>query len=394
MSNLIHVCLFNMEEESTEELRTHIESLNFVRLAATAGTSEELVNLIQSQKINLIFFHLDPNPDAVVEVIEQAATRFSDIAMIAVSHQTEPDAILGPMRAGCDQFVCEPIDHADLAAAVARAASKRALVDSKSRCICVTGSCGGAGVTSIAANLALEIGAITDRECALVDMDLQFGDLAVNFDCEPRFTFYDLGTSGTDLDRSLLVSSLAELPSKVALLARPALIQQHEHLTPEIVARVIQALKDTYENTVVDMPRHVNDRSLSVFTQCDHVLIVCQLNVPSIRNAKRYLEALTQLGVPENHIEFVVNRGDSSGGRVTKKDLEDTIKKPVFASVPNDFEFVARSIDFGQPIASVERNNPVRAAIRHIAERILGEVPDGDMKKTGRRGLLGRLLSK
>lgn len=394
MSNLIHVCLFNLEEKSSKELRTHIESLNFVRLAACVSTSEELAELIPAQKINLVFFHLDPDADAVVEVIEQVATRFSDIALIAVSHQTEPGAILGPMRAGCDQFVCEPIDHADLAAAVARAASKRALVDSKSRCICVTGSCGGAGVTSIAANLALEIGTVTNRECALVDMDLQFGDLAVNFDCEPRFTFYDLGTSGSELDKSLLVSSLAKLPCKVALLARPALIQQHTHLTPDIITRVIEALKGTYENTVVDMPRQVDDRSFSVFTQCDHILIVCQLNVPSIRNAKRYLDSLTQLGVPENHIGFVVNRGDSSGGRVSKKDLEETIKKPVFATVPNDFEFVARSIDFGQPIASIERNNPVRTAIRHIAERILGEVDEGSQKKTERRGLLGRLLSK
>ena len=80
--------------------------------------------MLDSGDANLVFFHLDPNPKPVVEVIDQVSTSHPGVAMIAVSHQTDPHVILGPMRAGCDQFVCEPIDHADLAQAVTKVASQ------------------------------------------------------------------------------------------------------------------------------------------------------------------------------------------------------------------------------------------------------------------------------
>jgi pilus assembly protein CpaE len=394
MSSLLRVCLYNTEPEASEELRTHINALNFIRLTAEVNTPENLANVLQEGGTNLVFFHLDPKPDAVVEVIDQVSSRFPELALIAISHESGPDAILAPMRAGCDQFVCEPIVQTDLATAVSRVASKRLLNTAKSRCICVTGASGGVGTTSIASNLAMEIGQLSDRDCGLVDLDFQFGDLAVNFDCEPKYTVYDLASSGPELDRSILTSTLTTLPCKAALLARPEQINQHETLTPEIVTRIIDLLTNTYENVVIDVPRRVDRCTLAAFRHSDIVLMLCQLLVPSIRNAKRYLDALVEAGVPPERVEVVVNRGDSSGGRITMKDLEETIKKPVYACVPNDYQFVARSIDFGKPIAALERSNPVRTAIRKMAVKIIGDTATEQSGQAERRGFLGRLLSK
>ncbi len=393
MSNLLRVCLYNTEPEASHELLGHITALNFVRLIREVGTPEVLADLLHEGSVNLVFFHLDPDPENVVEVIDQVSTRYPELALIAISHESGPEAILAPMRAGCDQFVCEPIEYSDLATAVSRVASRRLLSTAKSRCICVTGSVGGVGATSIAANLAMEIGELSERTCALVDLDLQFGDVAANFDCEPKYTFYDLGVAGTDLDRSIVTDTLVTLPCNVALLARPEQIEQHEALTPEIVRHVIELLGGAYENVVVDVPRHFDHRTLSVITQADLILVVCQLLVPSIRNAKRYLEALMQLGVPEERVEIVVNRGDSTGGRITVADLEENLKKRVFVCVPNDYAFVARSIDFGKPIASLGRKNAVRTAIQKIARQILGEVEPDKRRDRGQRSFLGRLLS-
>ncbi len=394
MSNLLSVCLYNTEPESSEELRAKIQGLNFVRLAAEVSSPDELANFLQTGRANLTFFHLDPDATPIVEVIEQVSTRFPDLALIAFSHNTNPEAILAPMRAGCDQFVCEPIDCADLATAVARVASKRALHDSPSRCICVTGASGGVGTSLLSANLAMEIGTHTEAECALVDMDFQFGDLAMNFDCEPKFTYYDLAASGAELDRSILQGSVEKLPSHVALLARPQQIAEQESILPEIVHRVTELLKQTYENVVIDVPVSIDQRSLAALHQANLILIVCQMTVPSVRNTKRYIDALVHAGIPDDHIQVVVNRGDNSG-RVSKDDLEEMIKKPVFATVPNDYEFVAQSIDYGQPIASTDPKNPVRVAIRAMAERIVAGRDDAPVEqKAERRGFLGRLLAK
>jgi len=386
--------VYNEETEASDTLLSQIGTLNFVRIVAEVSDPEALATSLQGGGINLVFFHLDPNPARVAEVIEHVALKFPSLALIAISHATEPEAILAPMRAGCDQFVCEPIDHNDLATAVARAASKRSLDEVKSRCVCVTGASGGVGTTSLAANLALEIGSITQQACALVDMDFQFGDLAMNFDCAPRFTFYDLATSGADLDRDILESSLAPLPCNVSLLARPEQIQQDAALTADIVHRVIEVLTQNYENVVIDLPGSVEPRSVAAMGQADYVLLVCQLIVPDIRNTKRYIDALVQEGIADDRIHVVVNRWQPNVGRVTIKDLEDAVRRPPFATIPSDYHFVAQSIDFGQPIATDDTKNAVRTAIRDMAVRIIGDGDTDAPEQVEKKGLLGRLLGK
>lgn len=394
MSNLLHVCIYNTEPESSKNLQDQVSALNFVRIVAEVGNAELLAKTLHQTTVNLIFFHLDPDPAPVLEVIDQVSTKYPELALIAISHETAPEAILAPMRAGCDQFVCEPIDHTDLANAVARVASRRLLANTKSRCICVVGSSGGAGTTSIACNLALEIGNLTDRDCALVDLDLQFGDVALNFDCEPRYNIHDLAESGNELDRSVLSTTVTTLPCKVALLSRPETIEQHEAVTPQVIHRVLELLTVVYENVVVDLPGRFDIQTIAAMGQADLILIVCQLQVPSLRNARRFYETLIRMGVPEERIEIVVNRSDGRSGRITEADVVATVKKAVFATIPNDYQFVARSIDFGRPIAALDRNSPVRAAIRKMARKIIIEPSAKPPEKQERRGLFSRLLSK
>ena len=395
MSNLLHVCIYNTEPESSKALQAQIGTLNFVRVVAEVNNPDDLANLLHRAKINLIFFHLDPNPNPVVDVIDQVSTKFPELALIALSHKSGPDAILAPMRAGCDQFVCEPIEPNDLANAVSRVASRRLLSNTRSKCVCVVGASGGSGATSIACNLALEVGNLADRDCALVDLDLQFGDVALNFDTEPRYTIHDLADAGHELDRAVIASTVTTLPCKVAFLARPDSFEQSEAVTPDVVHRVLELMTLIYENVVVDVPGVFEPRTIAAMGQADLILIVCQLVVPSLRNAKRLMDALSRMGVPQDRIEIVVNRSDGKAGRITEADVESTMKKKVFATIPNDYQFVARSIDFGRPIAAMDRNSPVRSAIRKIARKIITEKTNAQPEaKEAKKGIISRLLSK
>lgn len=395
MSSLLHVCLFNTEPAESEQLQSHIRALNFVRFVGEVSNPDDLARALSETDVNVVFFHLDPNPDDFIDVIDHVSTRYAHVALIALSHRNDLNAVLGPMRAGCDQFVCEPIDSADLANAVARVASRRLARSTKSRCVAVTAPSGGSGATSIANNLALEIANLTERECALLDLDLQFGDCATYFDAEPRYTLFDLAEAASQLDRTILSSTITSLSCNVALVARPENIEQAEHITPDLVHRVTELLTTGYENVVIDLPGELNVRMLAALEQADAILIVAQLLVPSIRNAKRYFDALIQAGIPEERVHYVLNRVDTRGGRVTAADVEDTMKKPPFALIPNDYQFVARSIDYGRPIAAIDSNSPVRLAIRKMAQALIAGENEADTGEAEvKRGFLSRLLSK
>lgn len=391
MGNVLQVCIYNADADASAELTGHIEALNFVRLIGEVRTPMELANALANAHLNLVFFHLDPDAAPVIELIDQVATRHPEIALIAISHETKPEAILAPMRAGCEQFVCEPIDPKDLAGAVSRVSTKRLMSRRKSRCIAVVSSSGGAGATSIACNLALEIGHLTDRNCALADLDLQFGDTALNFDLEPKYTFRDLGDSVHSLDSTIVSQCLENLQCKVALLARPERIEQSEAATPDVVHRVVELLGSMHENVVLDMPRRIDSSTLAAFAQSDPILIVCQLLVPSIRNARRLYDGLFNAGIPRERLEILVNRYEAGSGRVSLKDIEELIK-PVYGTIPNDYQVVARCLDFGRPVAALDRNNSIRKALRAIAKKLTSESSGETKTEQPKRGLLNRLL--
>lgn len=393
MSNTLNVCLYNAEPSSSVELTKQIASLNFVRLIGEATGPIELANALAGPGLDIIFFHLDPEPGEVIEIIDQVSTRHSNIALIAISHKTSPEAILAPMRAGCEQYVCEPIESADLAAAVSRVTARRAQSRKKSNVIAVVGSSGGAGTTTIASNLALEIGHLTDHQCALIDLDLQFGDAAMNFDLDPKYSIYDLADTTGGIDASVLDSTMSVMQCKVSLLARPERMEQADAITPDVVYRVIEVIGSQHECVVLDMPRIVNPVTMAAFAHTDRVLIVAQALVPSIRNAHRLYESLASHGIPKERLEVVLNRFDSSSGRVTAKDVEELIK-PVFASIPNDYQFVAKSLDFGRPVAAMDRTNSIRKAIRTMAKKLVTETVSASetTQPAAKRGLFNRLL--
>jgi len=191
---------------------------------------------------------------------------------------------------------------------------------------------------------------------------------------------------------------MTALPEGVVLLTRPQELEQAESVTPDIVDRVLDILADTYENVVLDVPGRFDAHTIPIFGRADLILVVCQMLVPIIRNAMRFCDALNRLGVPRERIEIVVNRADGRTGRLTEKDVMDTMKKPIFANIPNDFQFVARSIDVGKPISSLDENNAVRSAIRKIAKQVMSgtsnPVASKGKPKDSRRSLFGRLLSR
>ncbi len=394
MSEVIQVGLYNADTGSLEELHNQICNLNFVRFVGHVDTESELLALTSEAKLELVFFNLDPEPQNVIEVIEQYASRFPEVALIALSAQTSPEAILAPMRAGCDQFVCTPIDPEDLARAVSRVASKRLLTQGKSRRTCVVGASGGVGATSIASNLALEIGLSSQHPCAIVDLDLQFGDVAANFDSEAKYTLYDIASSTDNIDKTVLESVLTEAAENVLVLARPYAVDQADSVTPQNIHHTIDILSSIYENVVIDLPRKLSGHEFAALEQADCVLIVCQLLVPSIRNARRYLDAVIAHGIPEERIHIVLNRGDTNTGRVSKEDLEETIKRPVVAVIPNDFQFMAKALDFGQPGATTDRNNPVGLAIASLARFVVSGGQDVGTETAEKKSFLGRLLSR
>lgn len=403
MNEPLRACLFDAAAEHIPPFQTPFEQSDELEVLGTFSAWDEFQKCVQTQRIQLVAVNLDDN-GAGLQVVDQVVRIAPAAGIIGVSGQTDPQTIIAAMRAGCNQFVCSPIDQDDLRKAIAAIRAglsvRNAKVDETvhSKRICVIGSSGGAGATTIACNLAVELAHVTNRTCALVDMNLEFGDVGCVFDCNPQFTMADVCRDDVEVDRLMLANAIHELPCRVALLTRPENIDNAHSIAPEGVKITLDVLNEMYPFTVVDLPRTYSFMSAAAVNESDHILIVTQLSVPNIRNATRIYDCLLKMGAKRESIEIVLNRFKANFERISPDEVEAHFKRPIFAMIPNDYRRVQSSLDLGHPVLSDEPyNSPTRAAIQEMARKLAARPNEtGEVLATvaASSGLLGRIWKR
>ncbi|UCG16446.1 MAG: response regulator [Phycisphaerales bacterium] len=394
MQRRTRVCVFSDQPSYEEQFADALNRIRWLEVVALVSTWEGLHEFILRDQVDVVIVNLGDDPDDGINVVKNILEIVPDVGIVGVSRSANPQTIISAMRAGCAQFVSSPVDAEDLANALDRIRQTHLGVPHKSRRVCLIGSSGGVGCTTIACNLALELAYLTNRRTGLVDLNLEFGDVACAFDCEPKFSIADICSGGSNVDRTMLESALHELPCDIAILARPNDVNEARTVTPEGVEQALAVMGTMFPNVVVDLPRSSSFLSIAALHGADLVLIVTQLNVPGIRNATRVYDVLCNMGALEDRIHIVLSRIKADYERIKPEDVEAHFNRPVFAMIPNDYRQVMSALNLGQPIFDKAPTSSARLAIHQMAKKIATECQTSDPEKDARRSLFGRLLSK
>lgn len=397
MSVPVRICIYDALTEG--EVAAAFGELAGVTVAGVSKTWEDLQNHLSFGSIDIAGVVLDdPEGGLNLTLISRIVELSPKCAVIGISQTSDPQAIIGAMRAGCAQFVRRPIEPRDLQDAVERIRQTRVPVATQSKRIMVVGSAGGAGATTLACNLAVELALITSLKCALVDLGLEFGDVAFSFDAQPKYSLADVAQGTTDVDRVMLERAMVELNCNVSVLARPERIEDSMNVTPEGVEKTFRMLGQLFPFVVADVPRSCHVLTPATVHETDKILIVSQMSVPFIRNTTRVYEYFLESGIPQDRIEIVLNRTQSVLDKITPEEVEAHFKRPVFAMIPNDYRRLATSRDLGQPISADSAKSPARRAIQQIAQKIAGgttsPASNGSGNGNSNGGLLGMLWGR
>ena len=397
MNGDIKTCIYceSTDDAYNSELRTSLDRHAAIHIVTEAHDQAALTDCLGRLPISLLVVDLDPRPSSALEVMEDLSARFPALAIVALSANADPDLILSAMRAGCQQFIPKPIDLQDLTRALKLLTRSASGQQAKTeRVICLVGSSGGCGVTTIAANLAIELAQVATEPCALVDLQLEFGCVATYFDSRPTHTIADLINVPNEIDAQMVEQAMTVLPSNVVLLARPDRLNEAANPDPERIAHILKILARRYDSVVVDIPCRFDGIALTALEMATSVLLVLQLSVPSIRNAERLYNGLIQSGMPAERILPVANRF-TRNSPISPQDVEQHLGTPVFSVIPNDYGTVQAALDFGRPLLDGSPDSPVRKAIDGIARRLY----QGDLSTTSaeskvkrKAGFFGRWL--
>jgi pilus assembly protein CpaE len=254
--------------------------------------------------------------------------------------------------------------------------------------VCVLGPKGGIGKTLTAANLGVAL-ADAGHRTAIVDLDLQFGDLGLALGLPPERTIYDLATSGGQLDAGKVEAYLAEHRSTARVLLAPVRPDQAGVITPDFLKGLYETLRGSFDFVVVDTPPGFSPEVIATIDVSSSICMLGMLDAPSLKNTKLGLETLQLMGYAMDNVRIVLNRADTSVG-ITHADVIDVLGRVPDVMIPSQRE-VVRWINAGEPIVLGSRKSEPAKAFRALAELYASDrrpapVSDGRRRRLLRKG--------
>ena len=246
---------------------------------------------------------------------------------------------------------------------------------------------GGAGKTMTTVNTALSLTQWNDpSRVVIVDADLQFGDVCISLQVDPKHTIVDAARDVDKLDEPLLESLLARHSTGMRVLSAPLEPSLADEVSTQVVVKTIGMLKRMFDYIVIDTAPFLDEPVLSILERSDVVLLVVDMDLPSVKNAKLALDTLRLIKFPFEKIKLVLNRVNSKA-RLDIDELERSLGLEVQAAVSSD-KLVPRAVNEGEPVVSLYPRSRVARDLRAVARLVVdGEVeePMTEEEDKGRR---------
>lgn len=398
MSNALRLAIVDPDDSSRESLKNTLLHLESVWLEADCSRYEFFLDVVEQSHPDIGIISLDGNADKAVELVEALCAKCPTCGLIVTSRSSDGQMILRAIRAGAKEFIGTPISPTDLVSALERIGRQQssnpgAPKKRSSHVISVCGASGGVGSTSIAVNLATVLAAQPDQTVALVDLDLALGDTDVFLDMIPEHTIIDLVQNGSQLDLTFVKKSMAKHQSGVFLLPRPIHLDEIAMVDTSRLAQILTLMRASYSFVIMDLSKSYSELDLEAMHLSDTILLVTQLDLPSLRNVVRILTSLKDLKL-DSKVKIMVNRVGLDSGQISLKRAKETLGQEVFWQIPNDYGVMVQVRNNGVPLLQQAPKSAITASFRGLADRLNGKHTEIPTEKTPKKTWLSFLTSR
>lgn len=336
-------------------------------------------------RASLVVVEVDPERRQSLARLTDLKHRFPSLPVIAALANASVSLTRTLVREGIEDVVSLPFNFDELLeTALGVLADSRRSVDAAVKLaplIAVVRSIGGCGATSIATHLAADLAEhdASRKGVAIVDLDLQFGGVAHCFGAAGRSSITDLIDDEARLDADLLNSSAFITEGNVAVFGAPEAILPLESVDTDKLLRTLTQLRKHYGAVVMDLPANWTNWTLSAVSAADQVVMVVELSVASLRQAKRRLEFFDSVGIERANVAIVVNRVEKRMFRnIDLGDVEHTLGRPVSGNIALEEPLVGSAQDQGVLVQQLNRKSKFHADLVKLGETLRGRLMNGN----------------
>jgi len=392
----IRVLIVDDVAETRENIRKLLQFEADLEVVSAARTGREAIQLAQETNPDVVLMDINmPDMDgiAATEAIRQ---KMPFVQVVILSVQGDQNYMRRAMLVGARDFLTKPPMPDELITAI-RGAGKVAReerqkttqavavpaggtvqshvtgIGTQGKIIMVYSPKGGTGCTTLAVNLAVAMHN-DETHTALVDANLQFGDVAVFLNEQGKNSVLDLASRAEELDPEIVEEVMIKhAASGLHILAAPSRPENAEKVSPDQFTRVLRYLRQMYAYVVVDTSSYLTDITLSVLDAADVVILITTQDIPSIKDGRLFLDLMLTLSIPVDKIAFIMNKYDKRIA-ITPEKVGENLKQEVLAVIPLDERTVIPAVNRGVPFMLDNKTQPAARGIYTLAEALRARI--------------------
>lgn len=306
-------------------------------------------------------------------------------SILAASNSVSSSSVHRLLRAGAGDFVPLPLPPESLDEAVTRliVLKPETVIEAggsapRGKVIAVYRAAGGMGATTIATNLAWELASIKKDPVSvgLIDLDLQFGDIATYLDLPKRDSAYELMSNAGAIDATSLEQTMAKFKDSLRVLTCPPDVVPLDMISGNDVELLLNVAAAQFDFTIVDLPAALTEWSEQVFAQSEITYVVTDQSVRGAKDTLRYLQGLKAAGMDMAKVQLVLNRSPGMfdlAGRSRVKAMEKSFGVDFSHWLSEGGPQVVEAEDQGVPLAISYKRNALRNDLKKLAVKLQAE---------------------
>ncbi len=397
--------------EMVETLKTLLTFNEMIKVVGEAGSGEDAIEKVIELKPDLVLMDINmPGMDGL-KATEEINIKSPRTGVIIISVQDEVDYMRRAMAAGARDYLVKPFDSDELFRTIQSVVEKEKLKweamptgkeivanrdPGQGKVFTIFSTKGGVGKSTITANLAVELRKQTGMRVLLVDLDLQFGDLALLLNVSPKSSIANVAqVAPAQIEPEFLMDNIVETSYGVSILAAPIKPEYAEVVTGQVVERVLELARTLYDYIVIDTNPSFQNEVLSALDASDEIILVVAPDFLTLKNVTLGLSVMASLNYKPDQLTLVLNRAQAVSS-IKLADVERGLQKKIDVEIPSDGEVVVSSINRGSPFVVTHPSSGVAKAISQLALLLTrgNATKDSDESGHKNKGILNKVFSK
>ncbi len=290
------------------------------------------------------------------------------------------------IEAGVTDYLVKPVSEKALAAALSRseeakveAAPKPQISPDEVHKIIVVGARGGVGASTTAVNLAWIFAEEKGMKTALVDLDLEFGTIALSLDLEPTRGLREALETPARIDNLFISSATAKLSDNLSIMATEENLAHGHSFSPNAVEVLFETLAHEHSCIVVDLPRALYSVRDQVLNEATHVILVTELSLPALRDSIRLL-GIVEEAAPKTPITVVANRCKGGQQAMGQGEFQKALGRKVDLTITDESKLFNDAANTGKPVVNQSGRSKAAKSLRSVAGIIASDAADAEPK--------------